>query len=55
MSPRRKVGDADRDFFSVHARTPKQPRRWGLPVTASLAFVLAAAAIAGSIFMLVGH
>jgi Mce-associated membrane protein len=55
MSPRRKVGDADRDFFSVQARPPKQPLRWGLPVTASLAFVLAAVAIAGSIFMLVGH
>jgi Mce-associated membrane protein len=55
MSPRRKVDDADRDFFSVQARGPKQPVRWGLPLTAALAFVLAAAAIAGSVFMLVGH
>jgi Mce-associated membrane protein len=55
MSPRRKVDDADRDFFSVQARGPEQPVRWGLPLTAALAFVLAAAAIAGSVFMLVGH
>jgi Mce-associated membrane protein len=55
MSPRRKVDDADREFFSVQAPAPKQPVRWGLPLTAALAFVLAAAAIAGSVFMLVGH
>ncbi len=55
MSPRRKVDDADRDFFSVQARPPRRRVRWGLPLTAALAFVLAAAAIAGSVFMLVGH
>jgi Mce-associated membrane protein len=55
MSPRRKVGSSDRDFFSVQARAPKKPMRWGLPLTACLAFLLAAAAIAGSVFMLVGH
>jgi Mce-associated membrane protein len=55
MSPRRKIETADRDFFSMQARAPKKPVRWGLPLTAFLAFVLAAAAIAGSVFMLVGH
>jgi len=55
MSPRRKVGDADRDFFSVQTRPPKKPLQWGLPLTAVLACVLAAAAIAGSVFILVGH
>lgn len=55
MSPRRKIDTADRDFFSVQARAAKKPLRWGLPLTACLAVVLAAAAIAGSVFMLVGH
>ena len=56
MSPRRKVDDQTRDFFSASAIRPKTPPlRWGLPLTAILAFVLAAAAIAGSVFMLVGH
>lgn len=55
MSPRRKVDAADRDFFAVQERTQKAPVRWGLPLTAGLAFVLAAVAIAGSVFMLVGH
>jgi Mce-associated membrane protein len=55
MSPRRKVDEKDRDFFSAHPAGPKAPLRWGLPLTAILAVVLAAAAIAGSVFILVGH
>ena len=55
MSPRRKVDVNERDFFSSTPVEPKKPLRWGLPLTAMLAFVLAAAAIAGSVFMLVGH
>jgi Mce-associated membrane protein len=55
MSPRRKVDDKVRDFFSADAPTPKAPLRWGLPLAALLSFVLVAAAIAGSVFMLVGH
>lgn len=54
MSPRRQVDTADRDFFSFTAE-PKQPLRWGLPVTAMLAALVVAAALAASIFMLVGH
>ena len=52
MSPRRRVDADERDFFEVE---PKPPRRWGLPVLASVATVLIAAAIAASTFMLVRH
>jgi Mce-associated membrane protein len=52
VSPRRKVDPQDRDYF---AASPRQPLRWGLPVTAIVAAVVVAAAIAGSIFMLVRH
>ncbi len=55
MSPRRRVDEKDRDFFSASAAEPAAPLRWGLPFTALLAFVLAAVAIAGSVFVLVGH
>jgi len=55
MSPRRKVVETERDFFSGNTATSKAPLRWGLPLTSILAFVLAAAAIAGSVFMLVAH
>jgi Mce-associated membrane protein len=55
MSPRRKVDDTVKDFFAVPVIKTKAPLRWGLPLTAMLAFVLAAAAIAGSVFMLAGH
>ncbi|BBZ31016.1 hypothetical protein MMAD_53110 [Mycolicibacterium madagascariense] len=55
MSPRRKVDDTVRDFFTVSATEPKAPRRWGLPVSAVLAFVVAVAAIVGSVFMVVEH
>ena len=55
MSPRRKVDEKERDFFSANAVEPKTPLRWGLPLAAILAFVLAAVAIAGSVFMVVAH
>ena len=52
MSPRRKVDPLDRDYFAAALR---QPLRWGLPVIAIFSVLIIAAAIAGSIFMLVGH
>ncbi|MEU0497043.1 mammalian cell entry protein [Mycobacterium sp. NPDC006124] len=55
MSPRRKVDETERDFFAASAATPKASPRWGLPLTAILAFVIAAVAIAGSIFIVVDH
>ena len=55
MSPRRKVDEKERDFFAAGPAEPKVPLRWGLPVTALLALVLAVAAIAGSVFILVEH
>lgn len=55
MSPRRKIDAAERDFVSAPVREPKTPLRWGLPHTAALAFLVAAAAIAGCVFTLVGH
>ena len=54
MSPRRKVDHTDRDYFSWRA-VPKPPLRWGLPVTAIIAGLVVAVAIAGSVFILVGH
>jgi Mce-associated membrane protein len=52
VSPRTKVDPLDRDYFAV---SPRQPLNWGLPVTAIVAALVVAAALAGSIFMLVGH
>ena len=52
MSPRRKVEAGEPDFFEV---TPKPPRRWGLPVLATVAALLIAAAITASTLMLVSH
>jgi Mce-associated membrane protein len=52
MSPRRKLDADERDFFAV---VRKPPRRWGLPITATLATLLIAAAIAGSTLMLIAH
>jgi Mce-associated membrane protein len=49
VSPRRKVESDEQDFFDV---TPKPPRRWGLPIIATLATLLIAAAITGSTLML---
>jgi Mce-associated membrane protein len=54
MSPRRQVDTASRDFFNYTA-VSKPPLRWGLPVTAMVAALVFAAALAGSIFMVVGH
>jgi Mce-associated membrane protein len=52
VSPRSKVTQDDRDYFAV---SPRPPLRWGLPVTAIVSALVIAAALAGSIFMLVGH
>ena len=53
MSPRRKIDAAEPDIFEPPA--PKRPRRWGLPLLASLAGVLVAAAITASTLMLIAH
>ena len=52
MSPRRRVDDDAADYF---APTPRPPRRWGLPVVSLLATLVVAAAITGSVLMLVRH
>ncbi len=49
MSPRRKVESDERDFFDV---MPEPPRRWGLPIIATLAALLIAAALTASELML---
>jgi Mce-associated membrane protein len=49
VSPRRKVESDEQDFFDV---TPEPPRRWGLPIIATLATLLIAAAITASGLML---
>jgi Mce-associated membrane protein len=53
MSPRRKIDAEEPELYS--APPPKPPRRWGLPLVASIAGVLVAAAIAASSLMLVAH
>ena len=53
MSPRRKIEAEELDFFSPPA--PKPPRRWGLPIIATLSALLVAAAIAASTVMLASH
>ena len=52
MSPRRKVESDEQDFFDFE---PGQPRRWGLPVIATLAALFIVAAITGSALMLNDH
>jgi Mce-associated membrane protein len=52
MSPRRKIGADEPDFFEVK---PQSPRRWGLPVVAALATVLIAAALTAGSLMLASH
>jgi Mce-associated membrane protein len=53
MSPRRKIDDKEPELYT--ASPPKPPRRWGLPLVATLATVLIAAAITASTLMLVSH
>lgn len=50
MSPRRRLADEEPDFFEV---SPRPARQWGLPLVATLAGVLLAAAFAFSTMMLV--
>ncbi len=52
MSPRRRIGADEPDFFEVK---PQPPRRWGLPVLAALASVLIAAALTAGTLILVSH
>jgi Mce-associated membrane protein len=52
MSPRRQIDAASRGYFTAK---PKRPLRWGLPLATALAVLVVAAALAGSIFILVGH
>jgi Mce-associated membrane protein len=53
MSPRRKIDAGEAELYS--APPPKRQRRWGLPLVASIAGVLIAAAITASTLMLVSH
>jgi Mce-associated membrane protein len=53
MSPRRKINGEEPELYT--AAPPKPPRRWGLPLVATVASVLVAAAIAASTLMLVSH
>jgi Mce-associated membrane protein len=53
MSPRRKIDAEAPDLYAAPA--PKPPRRWGLPLVATIATVLMAAAITASALMLVSH
>jgi Mce-associated membrane protein len=53
VSPRRKIDAEEPELYTTPA--PKPPRRWGLPLVASLSAVLIAGAIAVSSLMLVSH
>jgi Mce-associated membrane protein len=53
VSPRRKIDAEEPEIYTAPA--PKPPRRWGLPVVASLSALLIAAAITVSSLMLVTH
>jgi Mce-associated membrane protein len=53
MSPRRKIDAKEPELYT--APPPKPPRRWGLPLMATVAGVLIAAAITASTLMLVSH
>ena len=53
MSPRRKIDAKEPDLYAAPA--PKPPRRWGLPLVASVAGILVAAAITASTLMLTSH
>ena len=53
MSPRRKIDAEEPELYAPPP--PKPPRRWGLPLVATVAGVLLAAAITASTLMLVSH
>jgi Mce-associated membrane protein len=56
VSPRRKVESGEPDFFSaLEGGVPKPPRRWGLPIIATVAALLMVAAITASTLMLIRH
>ncbi|BBY80999.1 mammalian cell entry protein [Mycolicibacterium pulveris] len=52
MSPRRRIEADEPDFFEA---TPRRPRRWGLPVIATVASLVLIAAVAVGTLMLVNH
>lgn len=54
MSPRRRIDATDKDYFDFTVE-PRRPLRWGLAVTAMISGLVVALAIAGSVFMVVGH
>ena len=53
MSPRRKIDAEQPEIYTPPAAKP--PRRWGLPILASISALLVAAAITASSLMLVSH
>ncbi len=53
MSPRRKIDAEEPELYTTPAAKP--PRRWGLPIVATLSAILIAAAIAASALMVVSH
>jgi Mce-associated membrane protein len=56
MSPRRKLDVDEPDYFwASGGGAPGRPRRWGLPVVATLAAVLIAAALTGATLMLISR
>jgi Mce-associated membrane protein len=56
MSPRRKIDAEEPALYTAPPpKAPKPTRRWGLPLVASIAGVLIAAAITASSLMLVSH
>lgn len=52
MSPRRRVDADERDYFEA---VPRPPRRWGLPVVATVTALLMTAAITAAALMLFSH
>ncbi len=53
MSPRRKFRPGERPLLVAH--TAKPPRRWGLPLAATVSMLLTVAAITLSTLMLISH
>jgi Mce-associated membrane protein len=53
MSPRRKIDAEQPEIYAPPA--PQPPRRWGLPILASVSALLVVAAITASSLMLVSH